>query len=121
MLFAGDDALKTVDVLSGGEKVRCMLARSMLSGANALIIDEPANHLDLEAITAVNDGMKKYKEVILFGSHDHELNSTVANRVIEFTPKGIIDRQMTFDEYFADPIVQARRDEMYDGHRRPVL
>jgi ATPase subunit of ABC transporter with duplicated ATPase domains len=121
MLFSGDEALKTVKVLSGGEKVRCMLSRSMLSGANVLIFDEPASHLDLEAITALNDGMKKYPEIILFGSHDHELNSSVANRVIEFTPKGIIDRKMTFDEYFSDPAIKAKRDKMYDGHQRPVI
>ncbi len=121
MLFSGEDALKKVKVLSGGEKVRCMLSRTMLSGANVLILDEPTNHLDLEAITAVNDGMKKYSEVILFGSHDHELISSVTNRVIEFTPKGIIDRHMSFDEYFADATVKEKRDEMYDGHQRPVL
>ncbi|NOY58852.1 MAG: ATP-binding cassette domain-containing protein [Calditrichaeota bacterium] len=121
MLFSGDDALKTVKVLSGGEKVRCMLSRSMLSGANALILDEPTNHLDLEAITALNDGMSKYSEVILFGSHDHELISSVANRVIEFTPKGVIDRKMTFDEYLSDPRIKEKRDEMYDGHHRPAL
>jgi ATPase subunit of ABC transporter with duplicated ATPase domains len=121
MLFSGDDVLKTVDILSGGEKMRCMLSRTMLSGANVLILDEPTNHLDLEAITAVNDGMTNYSEVILFGSHDHELNNSVANRVIEFTPKGMIDRKMTFDEYFSDPKIKARRDEMYDGHQRPIL
>ena len=121
MLFSGDDVMKKVKVLSGGEKVRCMLSRSTLSGANVLIIDEPANHLDLEAITAVNDGLKKYKEIILFGSHDHELNSSVANRVIEFTPKGIIDRKTTFDEYFSDPVIKEKRDKMYDCHKRPVL
>jgi len=121
MLFSGDEALKTVNVLSGGEKVRCMLARSMLSGANVLLLDEPTNHLDLEAISALNDGMKKYSEVMLFGSHDHELISSVANRVIEFTPRGIIDRKMTFDEYFSDPLVKGKRDKMYDGHQRPVL
>lgn len=121
MLFSGDDAMKKVEVLSGGEKVRCMLSRSMLSGANVLMLDEPTNHLDLEAITSVNDGMSKYSEVILFGSHDHELNSSVANRVIEFTPKGIIDSKMTFDEYFSDPRIKERRDEMYDVHQRPVL
>ena len=121
MLFSGDDALKMTDVLSGGEKVRCMLARSMLSGANVLILDEPTNHLDLEAITALNDGMSKYPDVILFGSHDHELNNSVANRIIEFTPKGIIDRKMTFDEYFSDQNIKEIRDKMYDGHQRPVL
>ncbi len=121
MLFSGDDALKMTDVLSGGEKVRCMLARSMLSGANVLILDEPTNHLDLEAITALNDGMSKYPDVLLFGSHDHELNNSVANRIIEFTPKGIIDRKMTFDEYFTDQKIKEIRDKMYDGHQRPVL
>ncbi|MFC2088406.1 ABC-F family ATP-binding cassette domain-containing protein [Calditrichota bacterium] len=121
MLFSGDEALKSVNVLSGGEKVRCMLSRSMLSGANVQIFDEPAGHLDLEAITALNVGMKNFAEVILFGSHDHELNSSVANRVVEFTPKGIIDRQMTFDEYFADPVVNERRDIMYGGHKRLVV
>lgn len=121
MLFSGDEALKSVKVLSGGEKVRCMLSRSMLSGANVVILDEPASHLDLEAITAVNNGMKFFSDVILFGSHDHELNSSVANRVIEFTPKGIIDREMTFDEYFSNPMIKEKRDIMYDGHQRPVL
>jgi len=121
MLFSGDDALKKVEVLSGGEKVRCMLSRSMLSGANVLIFDEPAGHLDLEAITALNDGMKKYSDVFLFGSHDHELNSSVANRVIELTTKGIIDREMTFDEYFSDPMIKEKRDKMYDGHQRHVI
>lgn len=121
MLFSGDDALKTVNVLSGGEKVRCMLARTMFSGANVLILDEPTNHLDLESITALNDGMSKYPEVILFGSHDHELNSSVANRVIEITPKGIIDSKMTFDEYFSSSRIKEKRDVMYDGHQRPIL
>lgn len=121
MLFSGEEGLKTVRVLSGGEKVRCMLSRSMLSGANVLIFDEATNHLDLEAITAVNDGLKKYPEVILFGSHDHELVSSVANRVIEFTPQGIIDAKMTFDEYFSDPTINEKRDKMYSGHQRPVL
>lgn len=121
MLFSGDEALKSVRVLSGGEKVRCMLSRSMLAGANVLILDEPATHLDLEAITALNNGMKNFSEVILFGSHDHELNSSVANRVIEFTPKGIIDRKMTFDEYFSNSSVMEQRDEMYNGHQRPII
>jgi len=121
MLFSGDDAMKTIGVLSGGEKVRCMLSRSMLSGANALILDESTNHLDLEAITSLNDGMKKYPEVILFGSHDHELNSSVANRVIEFTPKGIIDSKIAFDEYLSDPTIKERRDKMYNVHQRPLL
>lgn len=121
MLFSGDEALKKVNVLSGGEKVRCMLSRSMFSGANVLIFDEPANHLDLEAITSLNDGLNRFPEVILFGSHDHELNSTVANRVIEFTPNGIIDSKMTFDEYFSSPRIQEKRDAMYGGHQRPII
>lgn len=121
MLFTGEETMKPVNVLSGGEKMRCMLSRMMLSGANVLILDEPTNHLDLEAITAVNDGMSKFAEVILFGSHDHELNSTVANRVVEFTPSGIIDCKLTFDEYFEDPIIREKRDAAYHGHQRPVL
>jgi ATPase subunit of ABC transporter with duplicated ATPase domains len=121
MLFTGEETMKSVRVLSGGEKVRCMLSRSMLSGANVLLLDEPTNHLDLEAITAVNDGMAKFPEVILFGSHDHELNSSVANRVVEFTPRGIIDCKLTFDEYFVDPLVKEKRDAMYHGHQRPEL
>jgi ATPase subunit of ABC transporter with duplicated ATPase domains len=121
MLFTGEETMKPVSVLSGGEKVRCMLSRSMLSGANVLLLDEPTNHLDLEAITAVNDGMCKFPEVILFGSHDHELNSTVANRVIEFTPSGIIDCKLPFDEYLKDPLIKEKRDAMYHGHQRPTL
>ncbi len=121
MLFSGEEGRKVVNVLSGGEKVRCMLSRTMLSGANVVILDEPTNHLDLEAITAVNEGMTKFQEVLLFGSHDHEINSTVANRIIEFTPQGIIDVKMTFDEYFASPEINSKRDKMYNGHMRAVL
>ncbi len=121
MLFSGDEVTKAVRVLSGGEKVRCMLCRSMLSGANALILDEPTNHLDLEAITAVNDGMDRFREVLLFASHDHEMNTTVANRVIEFTPGGIIDRRTTFDEYFRDPAIIAKRTAMYGSYQRPLI
>jgi len=101
MLFSGDEALKKVNVLSGGEKVRCMLAKMMLSGANILIFDEPTNHLDLESIQALNNGLIAFKGVILFTSHDHQFVQTIANRIIEITPNGIIDRQMTFDEYLA--------------------
>jgi ATPase subunit of ABC transporter with duplicated ATPase domains len=99
MLFSGDEALKQAKVLSGGEKVRCMLSRMMLSNANALILDQPTNHLDLESITAVNNGLMDYKSVILFASHDHQFIQTVANRVIEITSDGIVDKRMSYDEY----------------------
>ncbi len=99
MLFSGDDVFKQAKVLSGGEKVRCMLSRMMLSGSNVLILDQPTNHLDLEAITAVNNGLIDFKEVILFSSHDHQLIQTIANRIIEFTETGMIDRLMTYDDY----------------------
>lgn len=99
MLFSGEEALKSANVLSGGEKVRCMLARMMLSGSNVLILDEPTNHLDLESITALNDGLAKFKGTLLFTSHDHQFVQTIANRIIEFTPEGIIDQRMSYDEY----------------------
>ena len=99
MLFSGDDVLKPVKVLSGGEKVRCMLSRMMLFGSNVLMLDQPTNHLDLESITSVNNGLKDFKGNVLFASHDHEFISTVANRIIEFTPDGIIDRNDNYDEY----------------------
>jgi len=99
MLFSGDDALKPANVLSGGERVRCMLSRMMLSGSNVLVLDQPTNHLDLESITALNNGLIDFKEIILFSSHDHQFIQTIANRVIEFTEDGMIDRAMTFDEY----------------------
>ena len=99
MLFSGDEAKKNANVLSGGEKVRCMFSKMMLSGANVLIFDDPTNHLDLESITALNKGMENFKGTILFTSHDHQLLQTVANRIIEITPSGIIDRQMSYDEY----------------------
>ena len=99
MLFSGDDVLKPVKVLSGGEKVRCMLSRMMLFGSNVLMLDQPTNHLDLESITSVNNGLKEFKGNILFASHDHEFISTVANRIIEFTENGIIDRNDNYDEY----------------------
>ncbi len=116
MLFSGDEALKKTRVLSGGEKVRCMLSRMMLTGANALIMDEPTNHLDLESITALNDGLISYSEVVLFASHDHEFVSTIANRIVELTPNGAIDRIMGFDEYLEDADVTAERDRLYEGH-----
>jgi ATPase subunit of ABC transporter with duplicated ATPase domains len=121
MLFSGEEAMKKTSVLSGGERVRCMLARMMLSGANALILDEPTNHLDLESITALNDGLIAYSEVILFASHDHEFVSTVANRIIEITPGGVIDRAVPFDEYLESPEVVALRDEFYHGHAEASL
>lgn len=113
MLFSGEEALKKASVLSGGEKVRCMLAKMMLSGANVLILDEPTNHLDLESITALNNGLINYKGTLLFTSHDHEFVQTIANRIIELTPKGIIDRQMTYDEYLENEDIQALRKEMW--------
>lgn len=99
MLFSGEEALKEVNVLSGGEKVRCMLSKMMLSNANVLLLDQPTNHLDLESITALNNGLVDYKSNILFSSHDHQFIQTIANRVIEITPNGIVDKQMSFDEY----------------------
>lgn len=113
MLFSGDEALKKASVLSGGEKVRCMLSRMMLSGANVLLFDEPTNHLDLESITALNNGLMNFKGTIIFTSHDHQFVETVANRIIEITPKGIIDKEMTYDEYLEDEAVAKLREEMY--------
>lgn len=99
MLFSGEEALKKVSVLSGGEKVRCMLSRMMLANANVLVLDQPTNHLDLESITALNNGLRDYKSNIIFASHDHQFIQTIANRIIELTPTGIIDKEMTYDEY----------------------
>jgi ATPase subunit of ABC transporter with duplicated ATPase domains len=117
MLFSGEEAMKKTSVLSGGERVRCMLSRMMLTGANALVLDEPTNHLDLESITALNNGLIAFTEVVLFSSHDHEFVSTVANRIVEITPGGIIDRVMGFEEYLEDGEVTALRDELCHGHR----
>ena len=100
MLFSGEEALKEASVLSGGEKVRCMLSRMMLSNANVLMLDQPTNHLDLESITAVNNGLKDFNSNILFASHDHQFVQTIANRIIDIKDDGsIVDRNMTFDEY----------------------
>jgi ATPase subunit of ABC transporter with duplicated ATPase domains len=115
MLFSGDEALKPVNVLSGGERVRCMLARMMLSGANVLILDEPTNHLDLEAITALNDGLIAFNGVVLFNSHDHEFTASIANRVIEILPDGMIDRNGAFEDYLADERVKELRAAAYNG------
>lgn len=116
MLFSGDEALKPVRVLSGGERVRCLLARMMLQASNCLILDEPTNHLDLESITALNNGLLEFPGVVLFTSHDHEFVNSIANRIIEFCPGGIIDRMMTFDEYLKDDQIKALRDTYYHGH-----
>lgn len=113
MLFSGEEVMKKVSVLSGGEKMRCMFSKMMLQGANFLMFDEPTNHLDLESITALNNGMQDFKGSMLFTSRDHELTQTVANRIIELTPNGIIDKLMTYDEYINSETVQAQREEMY--------
>ena len=120
MLFSGDESLKPVKVLSGGEKVRCMLSKLMLSGANCLILDEPTNHLDLEAITSLNEALVNFPGVVLFNSHDHEFISSIANRMIEITPNGVIDRMMGFDDYLKDEQVKSLRDEMYQGMGKKV-
>ncbi len=120
MLFSGDESLKPVRVLSGGEKVRCMLSKMMLSGANVLILDEPTNHLDLEAITSLNEGLVQFPGVILFNSHDHEFVSSIANRIIEITPGGVIDRMMNFDDYLADEQVKQLRAEYYKDFGKKV-
>jgi ATPase subunit of ABC transporter with duplicated ATPase domains len=113
MLFTGEEALKTANVLSGGEKVRCMLSKMMLAKANLLLLDEPTNHLDLESITALNNGMAEFQGTLLFTSHDHELVSTVANRIIELTPNGIIDKMMPYDDFLADAKILQQAQEMY--------
>ena len=115
MLFSGEEALKNCKVLSGGEKVRCMLSRMMMLRANVLMLNEPTNHLDLESITAFNNSLKNFKGTVLFTTHDHEFSQTVANRIIELTPSGIIDRYMTFDEYMDDKNIQELREKMYQG------
>ncbi|WP_066505602.1 ABC-F family ATP-binding cassette domain-containing protein [Abyssisolibacter fermentans] len=114
MLFSGDEPLKTVDVLSGGEKVRCMFSKLMLSGANVLILDEPTNHLDLESIQSVNNGLIDFKGTMLFTSHDHKFIQTIADRVIEITPKGIIDKKTTLEEFLEDEELQNKIDSMYE-------
>jgi ATPase subunit of ABC transporter with duplicated ATPase domains len=113
MLFSGEETLKKSNVLSGGEKVRCMVSRMMLTNANCLILDEPTNHLDLESITAFNNALKDWKHIALFTSHDHEFVQTVANRIIELTPTGIIDKRMTYDEYISDENIKTLRLKMY--------
>ncbi|RED45454.1 ATPase subunit of ABC transporter with duplicated ATPase domains [Winogradskyella eximia] len=114
MIFSGEEALKTSDVLSGGEKVRCMLSRMMMIRANVLMLDEPTNHLDLESITAFNNSLKNFKGTVMLTTHDHEFAQTVGNRIIELTPNGVIDRYMTFDEYMSDKKIKEQRDKMYE-------
>ncbi|MGB1313187.1 ABC-F family ATP-binding cassette domain-containing protein [Bizionia paragorgiae] len=113
MIFSGEEAFKKSSVLSGGEKVRCMLSRMMMTRANVLQLDEPTNHLDLESITAFNNSLKNFKGTVLFTTHDHEFAQTVGNRVVELTPNGVIDRFMTFDDYMQDPKIKEMRDKMY--------
>ncbi len=113
MIFSGEEALKKCSILSGGEKVRCMLSKMMMVRANVLLLDEPTNHLDLESITAFNNSLKNFKGTVLFSTHDHAFAETVANRVVELTPKGVIDRYATFDEYMQDPALKEIRAKMY--------
>ncbi|MBS7260754.1 MAG: ATP-binding cassette domain-containing protein [Treponema sp.] len=120
MLFSGDESLKKVKVLSGGEKVRCMLSKIMLSGANVLIMDDPTNHLDLEAIQSLNEGLINFPGVILFTSHDHEFIQSIANRIVEITPNGVIDRMMPFDDYITDDSVTELRKKMYEGTGKKI-
>jgi len=113
MIFSGEEALKKSTVLSGGEKVRCMISRMMMLRANVLMLDEPTNHLDLESITSFNNSLKNFKGTVLFTTHDHEFAQTVANRIVELTPNGVIDRYMTFDQYLEDPKIKELRQKMY--------
>jgi ATPase subunit of ABC transporter with duplicated ATPase domains len=113
MIFSGEEALKKCNVLSGGEKVRCMLSRMMMIRANVLMLDEPTNHLDLESITAFNNSLNNFKGSILLTTHDHEFAQTVGNRILEITPNGVIDRYMTFDEYLEDDKIKELRTKMY--------
>jgi ATPase subunit of ABC transporter with duplicated ATPase domains len=113
MLFSGEETQKKCGVLSGGEKMRCMISRMMMLKGNLLLMDEPTNHLDLGSITALNNGMKDFKGTILFTTRDHELAQTVADRIIEITPGGLIDREMSFDEYRSDERIKNIRAEMY--------
>lgn len=120
MLFSGDESLKKVKVLSGGEKVRCMLSKLMLSGANVLVMDDPTNHLDLEAIQSLNEGLISFPGVVLFTSHDHEFIQSVANRIIEITPNGVIDRMTSFDNYISDDSITELRKKMYEGTGKKI-
>lgn len=119
MLFTGDESLKDCTVLSGGEKVRCILSKLMLEGANCLVFDEPTSHLDLESIQSLNNGLIDFTGVVMFNSHDHQFVDSIANRIIEFTPNGVIDRYMKFDDYMSDPAIKQLRMEKY-GSKNPV-
>lgn len=122
MLFSGEESLKPVNVLSGGEKMRCMLSKLMLGEANMLVLDGPTAHLDLESITALNNGLMAFTGVLLFSSHDHQFIQTVANRIVEFSPNGLLDRRMQFDEYIQDDTIRQLRDQMFGGkHERIVI
>ena len=120
MLFSGDESLKPVKVLSGGEKVRCMLSKLMLSGANVLIMDDPTNHLDLEAIQSLNEALINFPGVVLFTSHDHEFIQSIANRIVEITPNGVIDRMTSFDSYIQDDQITEIRKKMYEGTGKKI-
>lgn len=120
MLFSGDESLKKVKVLSGGEKVRCMLSKLMLSGSNVLIMDDPTNHLDLEAIQSLNEGLIQFPGVVMFTSHDHEFIQSIANRIVEITPNGVIDRMMPFDDYIKDEQVTELRKQLYEGTGKKI-
>jgi ATPase subunit of ABC transporter with duplicated ATPase domains len=113
MLFSGEDVFKKSSVLSGGEKVRCMLSRMMMASANVLLMEEPTGHLDLESITALNESLIDFKGTVIFTSQDHQFTQTIANRIVEITPKGVIDKMMTYDEYLEDANVQEMRMQMY--------
>ena len=114
MIFSGEEALKKCTVLSGGEKVRCMISKMMMKKGNVLILDEPTNHLDLESITAFNNSLNNFKGTVLFSTHDHQFAKTIANRIVELTPKGVIDRYMKFDEYMSDAKIKELRESMYN-------
>ena len=118
MLFSGDEVYKSVKVLSGGEKARCMLAKIMLASPNVIIFNEPTNHLDLETITTLNNALINFKGVLLFNSHDQQFIDTIANRVIEITPNGVIDQLSTFTEYMENPTVKALRNQYYSSEMR---
>ena len=113
MLFSGEDALKSAKVLSGGEKVRCMISRMLFTRGNLVMLDEPTNHLDLESITAFNNALINFEGTVLFASHDHEFVNTVANRIIELTPNGVVDKMMSYDDYLADEKIQSQVETMY--------
>ena len=115
MLFSGDEVFKKSSVLSGGEKVRCMISRMMLTNANCLLLDEPTNHLDLESITAFNESLIDWKHIAIFTSHDHTFVQSIANRIIEITPNGCLDKRMTYDEYLEDERVKLQRSQLYAG------